>query len=176
MSQLDVDLTVLEGLWVRHARDPRTPLPDRNPPPNSRWQRGAVVDALYLADSEATAWAEWYRYLAESGIPPQQLLPTYLWTWRVDVGVANLQSSARLKRVGLPRPKPGRATWPLFQAVGEALYREGWSGLIAPSAARPKGRVLCLFRESGKRLTGATPMRPAREILMVPVPPTGMIT
>jgi hypothetical protein len=134
------------------------------------------VDAFYLADSEATAWAEWYRYLAESGIPPQQLLPTHLWTWQVDVEVANLQSLARLKRVGLSQPKPGRATWPPFQTIGEALFRAGWSGLIAPSAARHKGRVLCLFRESAKRLAGATPVPPARRITTVPIPPTGMTT
>jgi hypothetical protein len=132
------------------------------------------VDALYLADSEATAWAEWFRYLAESGIPPQLRLPAYLWTWQVRVEVANLQSLARLKRVGLPQPKPGRRTWPHFQAIGETLFTEGWSGLIAPSAARPKGRVLCLFRDGG--LAGATPVRPAQRITTVPVPPTGMTT
>lgn len=81
-----------------------------------------MIDALYLADSEATAWAEWYRYLAESGIPPQQMLPTYLWTWQVDVEVANLQSLARLKRVGLPRPRPDHAGWARFQSVGEAIF------------------------------------------------------
>ena len=65
---------------------------------------------LSIADSEATAWADWFRYLAESGIPPQQRLPAYLWTWQVKAEVANLQSRARLKRVGLPQPKPGRHT------------------------------------------------------------------
>ena len=57
---------VLDGFWVRHARHARNPLPGRDP---HRWQRGAVVDAPNSADSEATAWAEWFRYLAESGIP-----------------------------------------------------------------------------------------------------------
>jgi len=133
------------------------------------------VDALYLADSEATAWAEWFRYLAESGIPPQQRLPAYLWTWQVEAEVANLQSRARLKRVGLPQPKPGRRTWPPFQAVGERLFAEGWSGLIAPSAARPTGRVLCLFRND-KNVAGATAVRPARRIIAVPIPPIGMTT
>ena len=133
------------------------------------------MDALYLADSEATAWAEWFRYLAESGIAPQQRLPTYLWRWRVKAKVANLQSRARLKRVGLSQPKPGRLTWPLFQALGEALFNDGWSGLIAPSAARSRGRVLCLFRD-GKRLAGAAAVKPPRKITTVPIPPTGMTT
>lgn len=41
------------------------PLPEREPPPDNRWQRGGVVDALYLADDEDTVWAEWHRHLAE---------------------------------------------------------------------------------------------------------------
>jgi len=176
LSRLDVAPIVIDGPWVRHGRDAKNPLPDRAPPPNNRWQRGAVVDALYLADSEATAWAEWYRYLAESGLPPQLRLPTYLWTWRVDLEVANLQSRERLKKVGLAPPKPNRHTWPPFQAVGEALFREGWHGLISPSAARPQGRVLCLFRDGTLAPAGAIPLSPPREVATVPIPPTGMTT
>jgi hypothetical protein len=32
-----------------------------------------VVEAVYLADCEATAWAEWYRALAEAALPPAPL-------------------------------------------------------------------------------------------------------
>jgi hypothetical protein len=60
----------VRGRWIKHTYPGSPPLPEREPPPDNRWQRGDVVDALYLADTEATAWAEWYRHLAERMIPP----------------------------------------------------------------------------------------------------------
>lgn len=41
-----------------------------DPPGDNRWQRGHVVDPLYLADSPACTWAQWYRHLAEAAMPP----------------------------------------------------------------------------------------------------------
>lgn len=56
-------------------------------------------------------------------------------------------------------PRPGRATWEPFQAVGEQLHREGCRGVLYPSAARPDHNALCLFR--GEILIqGAEPARP----------------
>lgn len=147
----------------------------RADPPDNRWQRGHVVDAIYLADSEATVWAEWYRHLAENGIPPERALPRDLWRWRIDVEVADLRSQENLARVDLPLPRPGRSTWPPFQAVGEGLWREGCRGLVAPSAARPAGQTLCLFREEQLRPRGAVPVGSVR-FDAVPAPPVGMTT
>ncbi|MFL5953789.1 MAG: RES family NAD+ phosphorylase [Gaiellaceae bacterium] len=145
-------------------------------PPDNRWQRGHVVDAIYLADSASTAWAEWYRHLAEYGLPPEESLPRDLWDWAVDVEVADLTTEARLARVGLPLPTPGRRTWPPFQAVGEQLWRDGWHGLVAPSAARPSGQTLCLFWPTGTSIEGAEPKPPPKRVDEVPVPPKGMTT
>ncbi len=61
-------------------------------------------------------------------------------------------------RVGLALPCAGRRTWRPYQTVGEQLWREGWPGLLAPSAARPDGRVLCVFVDD----PGALPVRPFR--------------
>jgi RES domain-containing protein len=173
---LDADATCVRGTWVKHAPPDLPPLPSRTDPPDNRWQRGLVVDAVYLADDEATAWAEWYRHLAESGIPPARALPRDLWRWRIDVEVADLSTEERLARVGLSLPKPGRLTWPPFQNVGEQLWREGWRGLVAPSAARPAGRSLCLFWEGEPEVEGANPQPPPQRIAQAPVPPTGMTT
>jgi RES domain-containing protein len=172
---LDVEPVSIEGTWLRQSRSGSLALPDRDPPPDNRWQRGSVVDALYLADEQATAWAEWYRHLAELGIPPDQWLPTYLWFWRVAIEVADLTTADRLASVGLMSPTPGRMGWRPFQEVGEALWTEGWAGLVAPSAARQSGLVLCLFR-TGSAILGTDPQRPPRKITRAPAPPTGMRT
>jgi len=148
----------------------------REPPPDSRWQRGETVDALYLADDEETAWAEWYRHLAELGVPPNQQMPRRIWQWDVDVRVADLSTPGRLERVGLRVPTPGRHTWPALQVVGQGLWQDGWVGLLAPSAARPKGKVLCLFRERNEKIDGVRPVGRGRRVDDPPAPPTGMTT
>jgi RES domain-containing protein len=162
------------GAWVRHARHKTDPLFLPPDPPDGRWQHGTTVRGLYLADEEHTANAEWYRYLAELGVPPSSAVPYDLHHWAVDVTVADLSSDAALEAVGLDPPEPSRKTWPPYQAVGDELWREGWGGVLAPSAARPGSLVLCLFGNT-RPPAGATPMR-IEEKHDVPVPPTGMTT
>ncbi len=176
---LDVDaVAIRQRRWWRHTVHGADPLARRLPPPDGRWQRGAIVEVLYLASDEATVWAEWYRHLAEAGIPPNRQMPRDLWRWMVnaELEVANLTTTERLRRVGLPAPRPGRKTWPPYQKVGEMLGREGWPGLLAPSAARPQdGLVLCLFR-GAVRITDARPVPPPRVVRDPPAPPSGMTT
>ena len=164
------------GIWLRHVPHDADPRSRPHPPGDNRWQRGDIVDALYLAHDEDTLWAEWYRHLAERGIPPLRQLPRDRWRYRVPrLDVADLTTAERLARVGLDPPTPGRKTWPPCQAVGETLWSEGWPGLLAPSAARPEGLVLCLFVEDPATLP-AEPMASPRVLTEPPVPPTGMRT
>jgi hypothetical protein len=128
-----------------------------------------------LGDAPETVWAEWYRHLAEAGIPPAARLPVELWTWKVDIRVADLSDEQRLARVELPLPTPGRSSWARFQAVGEELWKEGWAGLVAPSAARAVGLVLGVFRVE-QEVQGITPQAPPQTLDDAPVPPTGMTT
>lgn len=171
----DIAGIAVRGLWFKHTYPGSPALPERQPPPDNRWQRGDVVDALYLAETEETAWAEWYRHLAERMIPPLAQMPRELWTWKVDVEVADLSTLERLAAAGLGVPIPGRPSWPPFQRLGEQLWREGRAGLLVPSAARPTGRILCLFRNKD-RLLGAEPLPPPRTITEPPPPPTGLQT
>lgn len=146
---------------------------------DGRWQRGETVEGFYLADSPDTTWAEWYRALAELGLPPRRSLPRHLWAIRLDVTVADLSTQESLSAVGLPIPSPSRSGWSAYQAVGEALAAEGWAGLVAPSAARPVGLVVCLFRSSDQDpggLRGVTPLPPPEQFSDTPVPPQGMTT
>lgn len=89
--------------------------------------------------------------------------------------VADLSDPARLARVGLGPPRPGRRGWPDFQAVGEELSRKGWTGLVAPSAARPTSLVLAVFLPGGA-IPGQVEAVEATRIADVPIPPTGLQT
>ncbi len=121
-------------------------------------------------------WAEWYRQLAERAVPPLRQLPREFWHYRVgSIEVADLTTCERLARVGLHPPRPGRVTWRPYQEIGEALWREGWRGLLAPSAARPRGMILCLFVGNAASAP-AEPLPPPLVVSEPPVPPTGMRT
>lgn len=163
---LAVDAAALTGqIWWRHARVGLRFAAVPAPPPDGRWQRGSVVAALYLADSEATAWAEHYRALAERGLPPAEGFPRNLWRCDVTIArVADLSSRERLAAVGLSIPRPMRSDWPPFQVVGDQLFADGWAAVLAPSAVRPdNGRSLAVFRRNGD-FPGVRPPRRARRV------------
>jgi RES domain-containing protein len=172
----DTERVPVRGTWWRVVAAGLDPLELRDPPGDGRWQRGDVVGATYLADSEATVWAEWYRALAERALPPRVALPVDLWRVNVDIaGVADLSDPAALAAAGVAPPSPGRGGWPPYQAVGERLHSEGHVGVLAPSAARPDGLVLCVFR--GERPPDGVHRRGrARRIEETPPPPRGLRT
>jgi RES domain-containing protein len=173
---LDVDSTALAGIWWRHIPAGRDVHYQPPHPADNRWQRGTVVEALYFADCAQTVWAEWYRYLAEAGLPPARALPRDLWRWEMSLAVvADLGDDERLARVGLPSPKPTRLQWPVFQPVGEQLHHDGWPALVGASAARPEGQTLCVFR-TAREMAGTRPMPPPTTVAEPPVIPTGMQT
>jgi hypothetical protein len=148
-------------VWWRHVPAGSDVYFEPPDPADSRWQRGTIVEALYFADSEATVRAEWYRYLAEAGVAPEQGLPRDLWRWQISlVEVADLSDEDRLARVGLPALQPTRLQWSTFQPVGETLHREGWPALLSASAARPVGQTLCVFR-TRREVPGTLPLPPA---------------
>jgi RES domain-containing protein len=164
------------GSWWRQAPHGSDPLWLASPPSNGRWQRGEAVTAIYLADEEATAWAEWYRLLAETALSPTHGMPRDLWRWTIAINdVADLSTDAKLADLDLPVPRPRRGTWAPFQAVGEELHQEGYRGVLYPSAARPQHSALCIFRES-LLIPGAEPVRPPATHRDPPAPPTGMRT
>jgi hypothetical protein len=174
---LDVELAAVSGTWLRHTPADSSPAARPDPTPDNRWQRGEIVDALYLCDHEDGVWAEWYRHLAELGVPPRFALPRELWSYAVDgLEVVDLSTEQRLVRVGLSLPLPGRGGWPAFQAVGERLFADGAAGLLAPSAARPASRVLCVFLPATTIPGALHPQLPPTRIDHAPAPPTGMRT
>jgi len=174
---LDVDAASVTGSWWRHIPHDGDVWYRPPHPADGRWQRGSIVEAVYLGDSPETVWAEWYRLLAEYALRPSIHMPRDLWRWRVRMPkVADLSTAGRLERVGLTTPPPGRGSWPAYQPVGEQLHAEGWRALIAPSAARPdEGKVLCCFRTT-PIVRGLTPVPPPEEVSDPPPPPQGLRT
>ena len=145
-------------------------------PGDGRWQRGDVVEGLYLADSPQTTWAEWYRALAEAAIPPRQRLPRDLWACEISLPrVADLSHDVQLARISLPSLMPNRSQWPAFQAVGQTLFGAGWSAVLSRSAARPEGRTLCVFRTE-VTVPGVSPVPPPETVDDPPIVPTGLRT
>ncbi len=168
MSLLPVRPRAIEGTWIRHVPHRASLLGRSSTPSDGRWQRGEVVPALYLADTADTATAEWYRSLAEWGFSPQDHVPYDHHHWCVELELADLSDTERLHDVMLQAPRPSRLTWPAYQRVGEQLWREGWAGLIAPSAARPGSLIVCVFASAWPP-AGCTPLD-ASTIETVPPP------
>jgi RES domain-containing protein len=176
VARLDIDAVPVAGTWVRHLPAGGDPRYRTSVPASGRWQRGSTVAAVYLADEPQTAWAEWYRALAESETRPLARMPRDLWRYAVALDrVADLSTGARLARVGLPEPAPSRAQWPAFQTVGEQLWSAGYSGVLFSSASRPAGRCLCVFRP-GAALPGLRPVPPPAREHEPPPPPRGLRT
>lgn len=170
----------VRGVFFRHVPAGGDPLFRPEHPADGRWQRGEIVEGFYLADSEQTAWSEWYRALAELAVPPMRQMPRNLWRFDVHVeGVADLSSADLLAAVGLPSPTPARSQWSLFQEVGEALAREGWPAILYPSASRAehseKNQALCLFRRTS-RISGVDPVGPSTRYDEPPAPPRDLRT
>jgi hypothetical protein len=102
---VDVDAIALAGRWWRQTPHGSDPLYRAHPPSDGRWQHGDIVGGLYLADNEDTAWAEWYRALAEFAIPPDRQMPRDLWGWQIELDrIADLSDADRLRAVGLRSP------------------------------------------------------------------------
>lgn len=164
------------GTWWRIVRADGDPFLWTTDPADGRWQTGAVVRAFYLADREDTAWAEWYRHTSELGAPPASRMPRDTWRISVDLtDIADLNEAGVLAKHGIAELRPMRLQWPLTQPIGEAYYRDGCRGLLAPSAAHLGGRVLAIFRPL-PAMPGLRAVPPPKRYDELPPLPTGLRT
>jgi RES domain-containing protein len=146
-------------------------------PADGRWQRGSTIRALYLADNEQTAWAEWYRHSSELGVPPQTRLPRAMWRFEVTLDdVADLTDPEILAGHGIKKLQPTRRQWPRTQPIGEAYWKTGRPAMLVPSAAHQGGRVLVIFRPSDAPPEGVQPVPRPRRYTDLPPLPTGLRT
>lgn len=166
----------IQGTWWRITRGDSDPLFWSAEPADGRWQRGKTVRALYLGDSEATVWAEWYRHTSEAGVPPDQRLPRAIWRIEVDIDdIADLTAPGILEGEGIARLEPTRRQWRKTQPIGEACWREGARGVLAPAAARQPGRVLAIFRPA-ESIEGVRAVPPPKRFTKLPALPPGLRT
>jgi RES domain-containing protein len=167
----DVAWVPVTGIWVRQSR------------PNvhagetvdyaARWQR-AGTPAAYFAETEATAWAELYRGLAERAVAPGDVFPRDLHRVRVRLErVADLSAEKSRRSLGLPRIRQTSLQWPAFQAVGDRLASAGAQAILYSSAARTRSLCLCVF-EAG--IAGLAAEGEAVRVIAPPPPPRGLRT
>lgn len=165
-----VDLVPVEGTWFRHVYAGVDGLALSHGGNGGRFNPPGLP-ALYLADSEPTAWAEWYRWLAEWTRSPAEHLPRDLYRVTVRLtAVADLRTLAARERAAAPgRMRPTSAQWPPFQQVGARLASGGAQGILYASAARTRSLCLCVFdaglehlRVVGEPIGVITPPPPPR--------------
>ena len=164
-------MSSIGGVWWRHLPHGGDPLHHADPAADGRWQQGETIAALYFAKEEETAWAEWYRALAERGLPPEMGLPRDLWRYEIQLeSVIDLSSAAALQEHGLQSPRPTQRQWPSFQQVGEGLWRSGAKAILYESAADPMNLALCVF-VSDESISGLHPIPPPQIFKDPPPPP-----
>lgn len=129
--------------------------------------RARAVSRRHRRDSNSRALAEW-------GLSPQDHIPYDYHHWRLNLELADLSDVEQLRSVKLDTPRPSRTIWADYQRVGEQLWREGWAGFIAPSAAHPGSLITCVFTTDWP-LAGCTPLDTST-VQAIPPPPRGMTT
>lgn len=166
------------GEWLRHIPADSDPLFRPATPADGRWQRGTVVEGIYLAADRDTVWAEWYRWLAEHQIEPMRGLPRELWRYRASLrNAVDLTGAESLATLGLPSAEPTCEQWAPFQDAGESLHEAGYDGILYRSAARPDGLCLCMFRAGPTTATRRLkPLPPPERVIAPPPPPRGLRT
>jgi RES domain-containing protein len=164
----------VKGTWMRHVPARIDALAASRGGSGGRFHPPGGV-ALYVADSEDTAWAEWYRYLAERGKSPADDLPRDLYRIAVDLSdVADLRTQAARAAAAAPgRMRPTSAQWPPFQDLGQRLDAHGAEGALYASAARTRSLCLCVF-EAG--LHGLSVEGEPVRVIAPPPPPRGLRT
>ena len=135
-----------------------------------RWNSPGLTATVYLTLTPETAMAETMAHARRYGFAEADVLPRVFLAVDVRVQrVLDLRSGwlRRVLRVSRERmlgtdwvKEQSRGHESLTQALGRACYEAGLEGLVAPSAADPKGSIVVIFpgklgKESGIRVRTA---------------------
>ncbi|HKI36148.1 MAG TPA: RES family NAD+ phosphorylase [Gemmataceae bacterium] len=122
-----------------------------------RWNPKEGFRALYFSLDAETALAEVLAQRRRQGLPDADALPLVLFSCRANVErVLDLKDGRTRRVLGVTREQLIAEPWPvmqeagqeaLTQAIGRLAREAALQGLLVPSAARPKGGNLVLFRD-----------------------------
>ena len=127
------------GTWTRHVPAGGEALSTRRRGTPGRFHRPGEI-ALYLADGPETAWAEWYRALAERAQAPNDDVPRDVHRISVCLSdVVDISSAAARQAVGLPvRMRPAVSQWRAFQEFASSMRAEGAQAVLQFGCAHPR--------------------------------------
>lgn len=134
-----------------------------------RWGPPGEFSVLYLGRPRENVIAEAYRRLIDpvEGMTPELVAPRRLFTCKVSVsGIVDLRDKNLIEDIGATAD--GLMTsYEQCQRIGAAVYRRGFTGVLAPSAAH-LGETLALF---DGRLDGTELPTITREEVWLELPP-----
>lgn len=110
-----------------------------------RWNPPNSFPALYLALTDETAAAEFYRRAEGENLAPEDLLPRRLHQYRVRLSaVLDLTDIEIRNALGISTDDLTSNDRSLCNALGDAAHYVGFEGILAPSATGV-GDVLVVF-------------------------------
>jgi RES domain-containing protein len=111
-----------------------------------RWNPKESFPVLYLALSETTAAAEFYRLADRQGLEAARLLPRRLYRYKVELSaVADLTDPDARQSIGLTPEHLVADDAQSCQEIGEAAHYAGFEAINAPSATGQGGILAVMF-------------------------------
>lgn len=115
-----------------------------------RWNPKESFPVLYLAQTENTAAAEFFRLAEKHGMKPSALLPRRLFRYSVELNaVLHLTHPSALEAVDLTLADISDDDATKCQSVGDAAHYAGFEAVIAPSASGI-GDIVAVFFDQMK--------------------------
>jgi RES domain-containing protein len=147
MGIVGVAWVPVHGIWARHTAPGVGGVEAHTG--GSRWLAPGRP-GLYLAHGDETAWAEFYRFLAESRKGPAGAMPRDLHRVTVSLDrVADLSTERSRRVLQLPRMRPSQKQRPVFQTVGERLVAHMARRQCCSARPREPGGCVCACLRRG---------------------------
>lgn len=113
-----------------------------------RWNPPDSFPVLYMALSQDTVVAEFYRHAERQGMPPENMLPRRFQEYQVELGLLlDLRDKQVRPDLGLTDAVIQSDDPSTCQSVGDAAHYAGFEGIVAPSATGT-GEVLAVFTDT----------------------------
>jgi RES domain-containing protein len=118
-----------------------------------RYHRRASPGVWYAALSERAAWAELFRHQTSEELSPLEILRRVSRARVRGLRVLDLTDAAVLATIGIARAALVSNDLRRCQAIAEWAQREGYEGILAPSAALDGEVILAVFAPALSKVT-----------------------